>query len=37
MTNVLTPLDLEIWEAQTQALLEERSIFMDLATMRDAN
>lgn len=37
MTNVLTPLDLEMWEAQTQALLEERSIFMDLATMRDAN
>ncbi len=36
MSNVLTPLDIEMWTAQTQALLEERSIFMDLATMRDA-
>ena len=37
MSNQLTALDLELWEAETQALLEERSIFMDLATMRDAN
>lgn len=36
MSNQLTALDIEIWEAETQALLEERSIFMDLATMRDA-
>ncbi len=37
MSNQLTALDLEMWEAETQALLEERSIFMDLATMRDTN
>ena len=36
MANALTALDLEIWEAEAQALLEERSIFMDLASMRDA-
>lgn len=36
MSNQLTALDFEMWEAETQALLEERSIFMDLATMRDA-
>lgn len=36
MSNQLTALDIEMWEAQTQALLEEESIFMDLATMRDA-
>ena len=36
MSNVLTALDFEKWEADTQALLEERSIFMDLASMRDA-
>jgi hypothetical protein len=36
MTNVLTALDIEMWEKETQALLEESAIFMDIATMRDA-
>jgi hypothetical protein len=36
MANALSAQEQEMWEAETQALLEERSIFMDIATMRDA-
>lgn len=36
MANQLTALDMELWEKETQALLEESAIFMDIATMRDA-
>ena len=37
MANVLTATQMETWERTTQALLEEGSIAMDLANVRDMN
>ena len=37
MANVLTATQFETWETTTQALLEEGSIAMELANVRDMN
>jgi len=37
MASVFTPTQMEVWESETQALLEEGSIVMDIANVRDMN